>query len=81
MKPSPLAIKMTHSETQVDPLLRWKTRCAAYFPYSTYFEGPQCSTHAANKDCKQAHTENGSIESFPSNGKVEKLDALKNLTS
>ncbi|GJY27417.1 N-alpha-acetyltransferase 15, NatA auxiliary subunit, partial [Tanacetum coccineum] len=58
----------------------WKTRCAEYFPYSTYFEGQQCSTHAANKDCKQAHTENVSIESFPSNGKVEKLHELKNLT-
>ncbi|PWA97460.1 N-alpha-acetyltransferase 15, NatA auxiliary subunit [Artemisia annua] len=63
-----------------DAASRWKTRCAEYFPYSTYFEGRQCSTHAINKDSKQVHTENGSIESFPLNGKVEKLDALKNLT-
>ncbi|XP_024969079.1 N-terminal acetyltransferase A complex auxiliary subunit NAA15 isoform X1 [Cynara cardunculus var. scolymus] len=59
-----------------DAALRWKSRCAGYFPYSSYFEGRHCS---ANRDSKQAHTENGSVEFLPSNGKVEKLEALKNL--
>ncbi|GJU23506.1 hypothetical protein Tco_1156848 [Tanacetum coccineum] len=49
-----------------------------YFPYSTYFGGRDCSTSAANKDSKQGHTENGSIESFPSNGKLleNKLESM-----
>ncbi|GJX09434.1 hypothetical protein Tco_0199293 [Tanacetum coccineum] len=49
-----------------------------YFPYSTYFGGRNCSTSAANKDSKQGHTENGSIESFPSNGKLleNKLESM-----
>lgn len=62
-----------------DYYVGWKVRCAEYFPYSTYFEGRHCSTLATNKDSKQAHAENGSIEFPPSNGKVETLDALKNL--
>ncbi|XP_076892788.1 N-terminal acetyltransferase A complex auxiliary subunit NAA15-like [Bidens hawaiensis] len=55
-----------------DAATRWKLRCAEYFPYSTYFEGRLCSTQASNKDSKQMHAENGSVEFIPSN-------ALKNL--
>ncbi|XP_071691974.1 N-terminal acetyltransferase A complex auxiliary subunit NAA15-like [Rutidosis leptorrhynchoides] len=62
-----------------DAALRWKTRCAHDFPYSTYFEGRLCSTHTTDKASKQLNAENGGIESNPSNGKVEKLDAMKNL--
>nr|XP_043623547.1 N-terminal acetyltransferase A complex auxiliary subunit NAA15-like [Erigeron canadensis] len=63
-----------------DAALRWKNRCAEEFPYSTYFEGRLCSTLTANKTPQQVHenAENGSLE-FSSNGKVENLDALKNL--
>ncbi|XP_024979709.1 N-terminal acetyltransferase A complex auxiliary subunit NAA15-like isoform X2 [Cynara cardunculus var. scolymus] len=61
-----------------DAALRWKNRCAEEFPYSTYFEGRVCS---ANKASKQAHenAENGGIDFLPSNGKVEKIEAIKNL--
>ncbi|KAF5758183.1 putative transferase [Helianthus annuus] len=55
-----------------DAATRWKLRCAEYFPYSTYFEGRNCSTHALNKDSKQTESENGSVEFLPSS-------ALKNL--
>ncbi|XP_071713838.1 N-terminal acetyltransferase A complex auxiliary subunit NAA15-like [Rutidosis leptorrhynchoides] len=59
--------------------LRWKVRCAEYFPYSTYFEGHHCSTFSTNKDSKQSHAENGSVEPFSSNGLLENHDTLKNL--
>ncbi|XP_076902750.1 N-terminal acetyltransferase A complex auxiliary subunit NAA15-like [Bidens hawaiensis] len=64
-----------------DAALRWKNRCSVEFPYSTYFEGSLCSTVTANKASQQVpeNAENGNIESIPSNGKVEKLDAMKNL--
>ncbi|XP_076925857.1 N-terminal acetyltransferase A complex auxiliary subunit NAA15-like [Bidens hawaiensis] len=55
-----------------DAATKWKLRCAEYFPYSTYFEGRRSSTHASNKDSKQTHHENGSVEIIP-------LNALKNL--
>ncbi|KAK9049888.1 hypothetical protein SSX86_031143, partial [Deinandra increscens subsp. villosa] len=64
-----------------DAALRWKNRCAEEFPYSTYFEGSLSSTMTANEASKQVHekAENGVIEFASSNGKVEKLDAMKNL--
>ncbi|KAL2332403.1 hypothetical protein Fmac_019984 [Flemingia macrophylla] len=70
-----------------DAALRWKTLCAEYFPYSTYFEGNRSSASpnsALNQICKS--TENGisnhsagdhSVQSVPSNGKLE---AFKDLT-
>lgn len=60
--------------------LRWKTQCAEYFPYSTYFEGGRSSIFTSksfNQVCENA--ENGNLEFHSSNGKVEKLEALKNL--
>ncbi|CAJ1955176.1 unnamed protein product [Sphenostylis stenocarpa] len=59
-----------------DAALRWKVRCAEFFPYSTYFEGSHSS--AVNQIGK--NTENGSSnheESAPSNGQLE---AFKDLT-
>lgn len=60
-------------------------RCSEYFPYSTYFEGGQSSvvTRSRVKD----NTINGGINhieanqmAVPSaNGKLENLEALKNL--
>ncbi|CAI9286388.1 unnamed protein product [Lactuca saligna] len=54
-----------------DAALRWKKRCGEEFPYSTYFEGSLCSTQTNVSKAE----ENGGI----SNGKIEKLDAMKNL--
>ncbi|KAI3712036.1 hypothetical protein L1987_70585 [Smallanthus sonchifolius] len=64
-----------------DAALRWKNRCAVEFPYSTYFEGSLCSTITTNQASEQVHenAENGTIEFIPSNGTVEKLEAMKNL--
>ncbi|GKB39589.1 putative transferase, partial [Tanacetum coccineum] len=60
-----------------DAALRWKNRCAEDFPYSTYFEGSLCSSKAS----KQIHenAENGGIELPSPNGKVENVEAMKNL--
>ncbi|KAF7814310.1 N-terminal acetyltransferase A complex auxiliary subunit NAA15 [Senna tora] len=70
-----------------DAALRWKARCAEYFPYSTYFEGGHSSASpnsVLNQFCK--NSENGSSnhsgdvqnsESIISNGKLE---AFKKLT-
>ncbi|PWA64291.1 tetratricopeptide repeat (TPR)-containing protein [Artemisia annua] len=60
-----------------DAALRWKTQCAEDFPYSTYLEGSLCSSKAS----KQIHenAENGGIELPSPNGKVENLEAMKNL--
>ncbi|KAJ1404065.1 Tetratricopeptide-like helical domain superfamily [Sesbania bispinosa] len=69
-----------------DAALRWKVRCAEYFPYSTYFEGSGSSASpnsALNQICKSA--ENGSsshsvadhiVESVTSNGKQETFKDL-----
>ncbi|KAI3777798.1 hypothetical protein L1987_47601 [Smallanthus sonchifolius] len=63
-----------------DAATRWKIRCSEYFPYSTYFEGRHSSTHAANKDSKQTHLENGTVEFLPSNAKIEEhTNAMNNL--
>lgn len=67
----------------------WKVRCAEYFPHSTYFEGIHSSA-VRNSASPQIHKtpENGGVNSsiagpnafsVPSNGNVEKLQALKNL--
>ncbi|KAD2806185.1 hypothetical protein E3N88_39562 [Mikania micrantha] len=52
-----------------DAATRWKTRCAEYFPYSTYFEGRHCSTHATNKE---THPENGSVELLTSSNQRQR---------
>ncbi|GAV89376.1 NARP1 domain-containing protein/TPR_11 domain-containing protein [Cephalotus follicularis] len=70
-----------------DAALRWKARCAEYFPYSTYFEGKHSSA-IPNSPYKQPYKnpENGgadhsevgqSADSVASNGKLE---AFKDLT-
>ncbi|KAH8514435.1 hypothetical protein H0E87_007314, partial [Populus deltoides] len=70
-----------------DAALRWKVRCAQYFPCSTYFEGERSSAmpnsvysqiakKPANGD--SSHPEGGNIADFvTSNGKLE---AFKDLT-
>ncbi|KAA8541840.1 hypothetical protein F0562_022992 [Nyssa sinensis] len=69
-----------------DAALRWKVRCAEYFPYSRYFEGSRCSAipnSVYNQICK--NPENGganhpdvgqSAESLSSNGKLEAFKDL-----
>ncbi|XP_027343975.1 N-terminal acetyltransferase A complex auxiliary subunit NAA15 isoform X2 [Abrus precatorius] len=70
-----------------DAALRWKMRCAEFFPYSTYFEG-SCSSASPNSVLSQIckNTENGNsnhlvgdhiVESVASNGKLE--EAFKDL--
>ncbi|VFQ87375.1 unnamed protein product [Cuscuta campestris] len=68
-----------------DAALRWKERCAEYFPYSTYFGGsrssvttghltrqtPENGAAALNADLKAGH--------LPSNGILQNLDGLKDL--
>ncbi|KAM1822990.1 hypothetical protein ACFX13_025647 [Malus domestica] len=61
--------------------LRWKKRCAEYFPYSTYFEG-KCSSAVPNSPYNQNgianHTEGEqSADSIAVNGNLE---AFKGLT-
>ncbi|XP_038999817.1 N-terminal acetyltransferase A complex auxiliary subunit NAA15-like [Hibiscus syriacus] len=70
-----------------DAALRWKVRCAEYFPYSTYFEGSRSSAvHNSLNNLDINTTVNGgasypgisgSENSVASNGKLE---AFKNLT-
>ncbi|KAK8664233.1 hypothetical protein V6N13_084031 [Hibiscus sabdariffa] len=70
-----------------DAALRWKLRCAEYFPYSTYFEGGRSSAvHGSLNNLDSNITVNGgeshpgirgSENSVASNGKLE---AFKNLT-
>ncbi|KAF3450798.1 hypothetical protein FNV43_RR06887 [Rhamnella rubrinervis] len=65
--------------------LRWKDRCAEYFPYSTYFEGNHSSA-MSNSTYNQIsnNTENGSanhsgvqsVDSLASNGKLESFKEL-----
>ncbi|KAJ7951835.1 N-alpha-acetyltransferase 16, NatA auxiliary subunit [Quillaja saponaria] len=67
--------------------LRWKVRCAEYFPYCTYFEGSRSSAipnSVFNQMCKNSengspfHTVGGqSVDSVMLNGK---LDTFKDLT-
>lgn len=61
-----------------DAASRWKTRCAEYFPYSTYFEGSQSSAVSnAYLNSLSKNTENGGInhleitDSISENGKME----------
>ncbi|KAE8718414.1 E3 ubiquitin-protein ligase [Hibiscus syriacus] len=73
--------------TDQDAALRWKVRCAEYFPYSTYFEGSRSSAlqnSLNNMDGETtvngdpSHPEiSGSESAATSNGKLE---AFKNLT-
>ncbi|KAJ6963431.1 N-terminal acetyltransferase A complex auxiliary subunit NAA15-like [Populus alba x Populus x berolinensis] len=69
-----------------DAALRWKLRCAQYFPCSTYFEG-KCSSAASNSMYGQIannpenggsnHSDGGEIADFVgSNGKLETFKDL-----
>ncbi|KAK3020555.1 hypothetical protein RJ639_047467 [Escallonia herrerae] len=59
---------------------RWKLRCAEYFPYSTYFAGSRSSAVANPENGSLNHLEaDHSAESISSNGKLEKLEAMKDL--
>ncbi|KAH1066500.1 hypothetical protein J1N35_031487 [Gossypium stocksii] len=70
-----------------DAALRWKVRCAEYFPYSIYFEGSRCS--AVKNSLNNLDTEtplirgaNGpdiiqSGNAFTSNGKLEAFKNFK----
>ncbi|KAG5016290.1 hypothetical protein JHK85_022426 [Glycine max] len=70
-----------------DAALRWKVRCAEYFPYSTYFEGCHSSASpnsAFNQLRKNSENESPNhsvggqnVGSITSNGKLE---AFKDLT-
>ncbi|XP_074583808.1 N-terminal acetyltransferase A complex auxiliary subunit NAA15 [Curcuma longa] len=57
---------------------RWKTRCADYFPYSTYFEGSQSSavTRNANKRTDTS-SENGLADSHSLIGNLQAFHDLK----
>lgn len=61
-----------------DAASRWKTRCAEYVPYSTYFEGSQSSAVSdAYLNSLSKNSENGAInhieltDSITVNGKLE----------
>ncbi|KAJ8452025.1 hypothetical protein Cgig2_016606 [Carnegiea gigantea] len=61
-----------------DAASRWKTRCAEYFPYSTYFEGSQSSAVSdAYLNSLSKNSENGDVnhieltDSITVNGKLE----------
>ncbi|MED6166025.1 N-alpha-acetyltransferase 16, NatA auxiliary subunit [Stylosanthes scabra] len=70
-----------------DAASRWKSRCAEYFPYSTYFEGSRSSVSpnsvysqlSKNSENESSNHSTGSQNagSIKSNGK---LDAFKDLT-
>ncbi|KAL2455833.1 tetratricopeptide repeat (TPR)-containing protein [Forsythia ovata] len=73
-----------------DAASRWKVQCAEYFPYSTYFEGNHSSavenstSHQIPKLPQNGGGSDSSISnqnssSLSSNGKVEELEALKDL--
>ncbi|KAH9714679.1 N-terminal acetyltransferase A complex auxiliary subunit NAA15 [Citrus sinensis] len=66
-----------------DAALRWKARCAEYFPYSTYFEGKRSGMYNTAYKQMLTNPENGSAsqagvsaDAIASNGKLE---AFKNL--
>ncbi|KAL9244661.1 hypothetical protein vseg_018417 [Gypsophila vaccaria] len=66
-----------------DAASRWKTQCAEYFPYSTYFEGSRSSVVSnAHPDSKSQNTVNGSSNhseldnSTTVNGKLENFKDL-----
>ncbi|WOH05562.1 hypothetical protein DCAR_0624981 [Daucus carota subsp. sativus] len=65
---------------------RWKKRCSEYFPYSTYFEGSQSSVVTKNRVTD--NNVNGGMNHLKAdqnaaplstNGKLENIEALKNL--
>ena len=67
-----------------DAALRWKARCAEYFPFSTYFEGIRSSvaTHQTQKTPENGVVilNSGENCALPSpNGRLDKLDKLKDL--
>ena len=64
----------------------WKKRCSEYFPYSTYFEGSQSSVVTKNRVTD--NNVNGGMNHLKAdqnaaplstNGKLENIEALKNL--
>ncbi|KAK4375423.1 hypothetical protein RND71_006100 [Anisodus tanguticus] len=73
--------------TDHDAALRWKARCAEYFPFSTYFEGSRSSVATSSAYHQTQKTPNGVVNlntgensALPSsNGRVDKLDTLKDL--
>ncbi|XP_010249876.1 PREDICTED: N-alpha-acetyltransferase 16, NatA auxiliary subunit [Nelumbo nucifera] len=56
-----------------DAASRWKTRCAEYFPFSTYFEGTRSSAFSKSADHQEAGT---SGDSHSLNGKLEDFNNL-----
>ncbi|GAB4842023.1 N-alpha-acetyltransferase 16, NatA auxiliary subunit [Ancistrocladus abbreviatus] len=70
-----------------DAASRWKVRCAAYFPYSTYFEGSKSSAVSSNHlNSEYQNSENGLSSptmvaqpagSVATNGKLEAFRDLK----
>ncbi|XP_052176449.1 N-terminal acetyltransferase A complex auxiliary subunit NAA15-like isoform X2 [Diospyros lotus] len=72
-----------------DAALRWKERCAQYFPYSTYFEGRHSSASPNSAyNLIRTDTENGDTalsdaghggEPIWSNGKLEEPETFKDL--
>ncbi|KAK7294152.1 hypothetical protein RJT34_17035 [Clitoria ternatea] len=71
--------------TDQDAALRWKVRCAEYFPYSTYFEGTHSSASPnsvfsqlrKNSENESPNHLGRNLGSITSNGKLE---AFKDLT-
>ncbi|XP_061359544.1 N-terminal acetyltransferase A complex auxiliary subunit NAA15-like isoform X2 [Gastrolobium bilobum] len=64
-----------------DAALRWKVRCAEYFPYSTYFEGSRSSASlnsVFNQLCKNTENESPNHAVGSQNGKLE--SSLKDLS-
>ncbi|XP_027125429.1 N-terminal acetyltransferase A complex auxiliary subunit NAA15 [Coffea arabica] len=68
-----------------DAALRWKLRCAEYFPYSTYFGGKKCSAitklahHQTEETSESAGTVNPHATEFSTNGNLEKSEGSKDL--
>ncbi|KAK4719220.1 hypothetical protein R3W88_017558 [Solanum pinnatisectum] len=71
-----------------DAALRWKLRCAEFFPFSTYFEGTHSSVATSSAYHQTQKTpENGVVNLntgensalLSSNGRLDKLDMLKDL--
>lgn len=78
-------VKLFSSEESFFPptVAGWKTRCAEYFPYSTYFEGKRSGMYNTAYKHMLTNPENGSAsqagvsaDTIASNGKLE---AFKNL--
>ncbi|ONK76623.1 uncharacterized protein A4U43_C03F30260 [Asparagus officinalis] len=61
----------------LDAASRWKSRCAEYFPYSTYFEGQRSSAVAKSSNNGMLNaSENGILTQGPENGKLSEFKDL-----